>query len=202
MKKYKNFCCVIGLLILSNISYSQFHIGPSLGINHHYVEADENSIDFQLVNTFEPDIAIGIKTELKFRQNLFFSMLNTYSRNKIEAGDRGLVPLTSIEYSSINTNLLVNKRIYSNFAIGIGVNYIFTPSIERIYSNNSSLIGFENRNDIGFSLFLSYKYLNYALDFGYSHSLMTNKYDKNDTINMIKPITVLQLNFSYLFEIK
>lgn len=199
MKKYKNICCIIILItILSNVSYSQLYVGPSLGVNHHYIEVGENNTDFQVINPFNPTLSVGLKTELMLTSSVSVSMLNNYSRKKLGAGDRGFVPLTGIEYQSINTYLSLNKNIFSNCFIGLGLNYLFTPKINWIYSTQEPLTTFKNRSDIGGGVSINYTYKNLVLDFNYGYSFI--EWNKYKVENIILPISMLQMHLSYLFK--
>lgn len=197
--RYKNlFCLVLTLIGIVNVSYSQLYIGPSLGLNQHYVISGENSIGFQVVNPFSPTSSIGIKTELTLTNSLFLSMSNTYTSKKLEAGDRGLAPLNGIKYQSINTYLALNKTIFSTVSIGAGVNYIFTPKINWLYNTLEPLTAFQNRSDIGGGLSMSYAYKKFVFDINYGYSF--TEWNKDEVKDLILPISILQIHFSYLIK--
>jgi hypothetical protein len=188
-------------LILYFPSFAQVKIGPSIGLNQSYVYPAENGIFFRVVNEFKPNLSLGIKTEWKISNNYLVTSV-AYYQKEMEAYDRGFVPLTSINFNSINSSLIFNHKIYSGIRFGGGLNYTFIPQINKIRTIDIANTYFKGKHDIGLIASLNYNYKNFILDFNYSYSFATNKFNKDNLKQILEPISFIRLEFAYLFSVK
>jgi hypothetical protein len=194
------FCIIIG-----STAYSQIKIGPSIGLNQSYVYASENSIYFRVINEFKPNLSFGVRVEKSISKvNLDLIWQNNFHRKTMEAYDRGFVPLKGIKFYTVNTSLMINKKIYSGLRLGGGFNYSFVPKINLIYSKDFELTSAKNKYDLGLMTSLNYKYKNVILDFNYCYAFFTSQINKKNAINrqILEPISFIRLEFAYLFPVK
>jgi hypothetical protein len=107
------YIILVFCLILYLTPHAQVKIGPSIGLNQSYVSAAKNGIFFRVVNEFKPNLSLGIKVEWTINEKNFLVSSIAYNRKEMEAYDRGFIPLTSINFNSINSSLIFNHKIYS-----------------------------------------------------------------------------------------
>jgi|GEM_PF-2855494 hypothetical protein len=196
------YIILVFCLILYLTPHAQVKIGPSIGLNQSYVSAAKNGIFFRVVNEFKPNLSLGIKVEWTINEKNFLVSSIAYNRKEMEAYDRGFIPLTSINFNSINSSLIFNHKIYSGIRFGGGLNYTFIPKINRIRTIDIANTYFKGKHDFGLITSLNYNYKNFILDFNYSYSFATNKFNKDNLKQMLEPISFIRLEFAYLFSVK
>jgi len=178
--------------------FTQLKFGPYIGFGQVYIENRPSQL-LRSVNkksAFYP--LTGIKSELPLRTENFFLSANVHFLRSKNKASHIIESQKYLTLTQVSTSLNLNYLVSENINVGIGFNYLYGVSKERVISTIKYF--FEN---VGVNITSAYRIKKVKISLMYTIGIIAN--DKRKIISggvALKPINAISLNLAYLFETK